>query len=116
MILIVVMGFIDLCCLMLAKAAICHASRDAVRACVVDGKHGDEGAKIIEDQLIGFGIKDAIVSITPSPEQTFFGQPISVDIEVEFKRVSWLGKGSVFQNVVLQTKATMRSERLIVKR
>lgn len=110
-----VLGQIETSRLGMVSQLLTTAAREGCRVAVLPGKVQSDVQARVNSVLAGSGIPVGTVTPTcPSPglwESCPAGTPITVNLSVSYRSVSWLGTPFFLKNARVTASATMSSER-----
>ena len=91
------------------------AAREGCRVAVIDGNSNADVTTRIDSILAGASISGAVLTLTPADCTTVrssdASNTISLKLEVDYGKVSWLSSPYFLKTAKVSTSATMSSER-----
>lgn len=109
-----VFGMIEYGRMVMVQQLITNASREAARRAVLDGATYNEVNQMVSDYLTSAAIPAAAVNpivMNPSnPASATYGAPVTVTVQIDFNKVSWLPSPIWLGGKSLQATTTMRRE------
>ncbi len=106
----VIFGMIEFGRGMMAMQIITNAAREGARSCAVSPLTETEVATICSDYAEACGINGLTTIVTPDPTTAIRGEPVAVNVSVNFSDIAWLPPFWA-KNTVLRSASTMRKER-----
>ena len=109
---VLIMGTIEASRLGMVSQLLHVAAREGCRTAVLPGQNESDVRARINKALVGSGITPT-VKISPAGNWTtaMAPSPITVELSVPFKDVSWLGSPFAFDQSIVRASATMSSEK-----
>jgi len=109
--LVLVFGLIEFGRLVMVQQVITNAAREGARSGILDGATTSNVQTVVNNYLATAAISGATVTVTPSPPSSAgFGQPVTVDVTVDFDDVSWMPSPFFLKDATLTSTTAMRRE------
>jgi len=88
---LMILGMIELGRAIMVQQVITNASREGARVAVLDGTTGTEVQNAVDSYLGRASITGASVTVDPTePSTAGYGAPVTVKVQIDFSKVSWL--------------------------
>lgn len=108
---LLVFGMIEFGRMVMVQQVITNASREGARVAVLDGTTTPEAVTAVQNYLQSASISGATVTVNPDPPSgAGYGAPVTVDVSVPFRQVSWLPSPMFLGGSTLRASTVMRRE------
>jgi Flp pilus assembly protein TadG len=87
---ILAVGMVELGRAIMVKQVLTNAVREGAREAILQGSTHSQVKNLVKNYLTGSSIDGATVTVTPSPAEATWREPVTVSVSVPIKNVSWL--------------------------
>ena len=113
LLMLLTMGMMEVGRLVMVKQLLVNASREGARLAVLPGSSAAEVCSQVESELAASSVHGVIVSVAPATLGTApAGTPVTVTVDVEASKVSWIPNPAFSIQSTLTGSTTMRKESL----
>ena len=105
-----IIGIIEIGRAMMVQQVLINASRVGARRAVTLSSNEQAVTDAVVEYGNGVGISGISVAVSPNPATAAAGQPITVDVEIDFQEVTWLPAPWFMGGKSLAATSVMRKE------
>jgi Flp pilus assembly protein TadG len=107
---LLIIGIVEIGRAMMVQQVLINASRVGARRAITMSSNEDAVIDAVNEYVSGMGVSGVDIEVSPNPATATAGQAITVGVEIDFQKVSWLPAPWFMGGKQLAASSVMRKE------